>query len=211
MIKDLVKKIPGACSLYQSVHSLIADPLNLRPPLQWSFEHRTNGYATHQPVLYEAVLRTRGPILELGIGRGSTPMLDAIADRILVSVDDNVDYVNAYRKRFNARYHSYECVHDWRESLHHWSYTRWGVVFIDCGSWAIRADAIRALKDTASYIVIHDNDYLPLHGLIDYDAEFKQWRQYEPCQPWPYPPTGPPTLLGTNKGLELPDIDYSRY
>lgn len=46
-------------------------------------------YGTHLPVLLEYILKTEGPILEIGSGMFSTPFLDMFADhRSIVTVEE---------------------------------------------------------------------------------------------------------------------------
>ena len=59
-----------------------------------------NGFATHQVLLYEAVQRTTGPVIEFGCGEGSTVMLHEVCkdqNRRLVSVDNNPSWLSRYK------------------------------------------------------------------------------------------------------------------
>lgn len=97
----------------------------------FAFSHRTNNFATHQPVLYTAVQLSSGPVAEFGCGTGSTPLL-----------------------------HEF-CARQGRP------------------------------------VVTFESD--------------AQWKEFFPLPPWPYPPTGPPTLLGSNRFNCDIDIDFSRF
>ena len=45
------------------------------------FDFRTNPYTTHQPVLAHYLQKVKKPILELGCGYGSTPLLHDYAEK----------------------------------------------------------------------------------------------------------------------------------
>jgi len=198
----------------------------------FEFSHRTQSYATHQPVLCEAVLRSSGPVLELGSGEGSTHLLHLLCEqqrRALLTLDNDATWLGRYEERFRSDSHEFGLVEDWYEVLHSEPVrtTRWGVVFIDSSPWESRTLALRLLKNMATFVVVHDVDYFPRWGMFgvetaplrgahdrggrDYSDVFSSWREYLPQEPWPYPLTGPPTLLGSNKVRCDFDIDYSRY
>jgi hypothetical protein len=74
--------------------------------------------------------------------------------------------------------------------------------------------AVERVWLTADYVIVHDCDYFPEHGLFgsvvrpllgphdrgerNYDQVFSSWREFFPPEPWPFRQTGPPTLLGSN-------------
>jgi hypothetical protein len=198
----------------------------------FQFSHRTASYATHQPVLCEAVLRSTGPVLELGSGEGSTELLHILCEqqqRTLLTLDNDAKWLARYEARFRTERHEFGLVEDWYEALHSEpvSGANWGVVFIDSSPWESRTLALRLLKDRATFVVIHDVDYYPRWGMFgterspirgahdrgdrDYGDVFTSWREFLPLEPWPYPGTGPPTLLGSNRVRCDFEVDYSRY
>ena len=75
--------------------------------------------------------------------------------------------------------------------------------------------------------MLHDCDYFPanhvfgtvirpLTGTRDrgerkYDDVFKYYKEFFPLEPWPYAPTGPPTLLASDAEPCDWEIDYSKY
>jgi len=195
------------------------------------FSHRTNEFATHQPVLYEAAARCTGPILELGAGEGSTRLLHAIcraSGRRLVTLDNDANWLRRYEP-LRCDWHELRAVRNWAKALTDPSIssTDWGLIFVDGKPWESRTLAVSLLKEKATYIIVHDCDYFPVHGIFgrviaplngprdrgerDYSDTFKSWREYFPLEPWPYPLTGPPTLLGSQMAECNIDVDYSRY
>lgn len=193
--------------------------------------HLYDAYATHQPVLYTALCHTGGPVIEFGCGHGSTPLLHRYCEarkRELLSLDTDRGWLELFVP-LASRWHKFVHVHDWVSAL---SDDRivgrpWAVAFVDQSPWEARHLTLVAIRHTARFIVLHDCDYYPEHGLFGtnhaplggthnrgrrtYDDMFKWWREYFPLEPWPYERTGPPTLLGSN--LEACDwqVDFSQY
>lgn len=196
----------------------------------FSFSHQTEPYATHQPVLYEIAVRSEGPILELGCGEGSTLLLHRICEaqgRRLLTIDNDASWLSKYRF-LESDFHRLISTNDWLETLQSdaISKTRWGLVFVDSAPWESRDLAVRILGDRATYLIVHDCDYFPLHGIFgresrpnigssdrgerNYAEVFRSWREYFPNDPWPAP-TGPPTLLGSNASNCDIVIDFAVY
>jgi hypothetical protein len=129
-----------------------------------------NLYATHQRFLLRAALRTNGPILELGAGWYSTPLLHEIAVfqcRYLLTQDNDPTWFKSIASEFKGRYyHDVECPVD-RKSWNR--VNRWGMVFVDHGprpeeplndkgllNALDRAQAVLDLVDRADVFVLHD-------------------------------------------------------
>lgn len=137
-----------------------------------------NGFATHQALLFEAVKRTKGPVIEFGCGEGSTVMLHEVCksmNRRLISVDNNPSWLGKYRDKYETSSHRFYLVspEGCRGKYHdctHWdpflktitsSNVQWGLVFVDQAPWEARTKTIRALKSKSDYIVLHDSAYFP--------------------------------------------------
>lgn len=114
------------------------------------------GFHSHYPVLAAAVARTTGPVLELGCGWGSTPMLRAMCrsmGRNLESMDSNPTWAEEMGVPFMT---------NWRQwSPGHESY---GVAFIDCAPGEARAELAMRLKGKAKFILLHDAECDTMHG-----------------------------------------------
>jgi hypothetical protein len=198
----------------------------------FQFTHRYKDFATHQPVLYEAVVRSTGPVLELGCGEGSSHLLHALCardGRRLLTLDNDRGWLEPTAARLAADFHEFGLVEDWNRALlsRQICNTAWGVVFIDGKPWESRTLAVHLFKHTATFVVVHDVDYFPHtgswgvetapirgphnRGHRDYSELFSSWREYFPSEPWPYSLTGPPTLLGSNRVSCDIDIDYAAY
>lgn len=186
--------------------------------------YRTNEYATHQPFLWHYLKKTNKPILELGSGYGSTPLLHAY------SACHNIPlYTLDHDKEWLANFSSYE------SDLHNICHVdvsggweafeaaipnaiEWGLVFIDQGSWESRVNCARLLRSKAEYILIHDcdcviksfglgkviKDIVPYksQGVYDVSEDFSYSVIAWPDFPWPTS-SGPPTLIASNKHESL--------
>lgn len=136
--------------------------------------HRTDEFATHQPILIAAIGRSEGPVLELGCGAGSTPLLNRICaqrGRQVVTIESSPVFFRRYAKRFAGPNHRFIFAYDWVEQLKEQRGTNWGTVFVDQSPWASRVNAVRMLKRNAGFVVIHDCDYFPAHGLFGISHE----------------------------------------
>jgi hypothetical protein len=57
-----------------------------------------NPGGTHLPLLMRAIINTTGPVLELGVGWNSTPVLhEACSGRLLVSVENEPQWAENFR------------------------------------------------------------------------------------------------------------------
>lgn len=122
-------------------------------------------YATHLEALIRTALRTKGPILELGCGDYSTPLLVAFAEEqgreLLVQASDEL---------WLDRFTSYEGPPSIRMELVTWSRwapptpqcsgeSKWGFVFLDSEeSTADRIRRLPALLAVTDIVVMHDAD-----------------------------------------------------
>jgi len=163
----------------------------------------TDSYSTHQPVLFEAVMRTTGPVVEFGCGYGSTPMLHELCKegeesdgRNLLSLESDPEYYVQFL-HLRSETHKLELVTDWPTVAARVAQSDWDVAFIDNAPWEMRVIAVEALKDKARYVVLHDCDYFIKNHLLDFEKLFKYHKVYLPPRPWPSS-TGPPTLLASN-------------
>lgn len=114
-------------------------------------------WGTHIPVLIRALEISQGPVLELGVGVWSTPVLHMMCEnsrRMLHSYEDDPEWYKAHRT-FITKRHSVSHVERWErvpiEGTH------WGVVFVDHAAHRRAIDAWRA-RGVADYVMIHDSN-----------------------------------------------------
>lgn len=129
-------------------------------------------YATHQRLLVKYMLKTEGPVIELGSGNYSTPLLHELAvsqGRHLTTVDTDPEWLNRF-KIFEGDGHVLELLQSW-DDFHPESY---GLAFVDHADppghprWL----QVQKLLPVADVIVIHDTEddlygYAKLMHLID--------------------------------------------
>ena len=146
-----------------------------------------DNYGTHFIPLAAAVARTTGPVLELGMGDHSTPLLHLMChDRLLVSADSNPRWMSRY-EAFRSPTHHLHAVGDWRE----WRVPEqhdWAVCFIDCAPTEQRHELITRLQDRARFIVVHDTETdvesANVLGFEESLARFKHRSDYRVFRPF---------------------------
>jgi hypothetical protein len=175
----------------------------------------SDSYATHQKFLKWYINKTKGDIIEFGTGHGSTGfILDIIknTNRKLISLENNKVWFDQMQNLYPPKdNHEYIFVEDWQETINSLDKNSYSIVFIDQSPWIARKWTLDYFKDTADYIILHDADYFPTNNVFgkfisDFDFDFSNlfnsYYTYYPDIPWPLS-TGPPTLVGTNKNLQI--------
>ena len=166
------------------------------PEIRALFSAVASGYGSHRPALCEAVVRTAGPILELGMGDTSTLALHAVAEacgRLVASYDHETSWVERYI-RLRSDHHRIESVASWDqcpiESI------RWSVALVDHAPAKRRKIDIARLADHADVIVVHDTEEAA-YGYDHVLSTFKYRLDDRAREPW--------TTLVSNQ------IDVSRW
>lgn len=137
-------------------------------------------WGSHIPLLLRALCATRGPVLEMGMGTFSTPILHWLcfdADRQLVSLDDDPKWVNAHAS-FVRDWHRIEHVEDW--DAYPLTERYWSVALIDHAPPERRkVDALR-LADHAEIILLHDTHWQQEkhHHYRELDGQFRYRQLY---------------------------------
>lgn len=129
-------------------------------------------YGTHQRLLVRYMMQTIGPVIELGAGNYSTPILHEIAaaqGRHLTTVDNNPYWLNRF-KIFENDGHALKLLQSWND----FQPESYGLAFVDHADppshprWL----QVQKLLPVAGVIVIHDTEddlygYAKLMGEID--------------------------------------------
>ena len=141
-----------------------------------------DSYGTHIPLLAWAVLQEWGPILELGAGDNSTPMLHLLAgEERLVTADYNKEWLDKFID-LKSDTHEFHHVTDWNA----WPVLDekyWGVAFVDHSPGERRAFDIARLRESAMLVVVHDTQqptaadykYEPVFDTFKYRFDYKRW------------------------------------
>lgn len=151
-----------------------------------------DAYSTHQALLVAALLKTQGPILEMGGGYYSTPIVSAFANaqRREAHTIETGPAVYELLKRFSSPFHKiwpvsgYDFAADGRfmpradttraEYMEIQSRfladfckegpPRWSVVFVDHAPGYLRVPAIEHFAESADFIVTHDTELVEAYG-----------------------------------------------
>ncbi len=140
-------------------------------------------YATHLPVLVAAVCHTVGPVLELGAGHYSTPILSTLCSRFgrdLVTVDCDPTWLANFAG-LEGKHHRLVHAADWERCQVIDS--AWGLAFIDHAPAERRIYDIRRLRDRADILVVHDTED-PVYGYENVLAKFAWSVTYKKYTPW---------------------------
>ncbi len=120
--------------------------------------HPTNknevAWTSWMPALIYAIDKTDGPILEIGCGHFSTPMLMAL-DREVWSVENNREWAEQFYKYRDYR----KAVHvaEYDDFIPECAKRKWSVVFIDNSPGGdARLRPFLALLGCSDYLVVHD-------------------------------------------------------
>ena len=137
-------------------------------------------YSSHFAVLTKVMTANGGPVLEVGMGIFSTPLLHWLCldqDRKLTSLESAEKYYKLNR-RFASPNHEIILIKDWDKFNFN---STWDVVFVDNDDqW--RAPVVKKVANSANYIVIHDSDD-PTYNYESIFPLFKYQYHYTKAQP----------------------------
>ena len=138
-----------------------------------------DAYATHVPVLAAAIAAAGpGPVLELGAGNFSTPVLHAMCaamGRSLLTLENNPTWLERFVS-FRSTTHRVEFVADWDQAV---PADRWAVVFVDHAPGERRIIDIEKLREMCEVMVVHDTEdvgygYGPAFSKFTYRTDYKR-------------------------------------
>lgn len=122
-----------------------------------------HGGGSHLPLLLACVTATTGPVLEIGIGHGSTPCLHSVCcpTRRLVSLEDSPQWVAIFNEwavdGHELGLDNHENIARYSDPENIWGVRRWGVVFIDDSPGGRpRAEQLERFLPVADYVIMHD-------------------------------------------------------
>lgn len=120
--------------------------------------------ATHQRFLLAALANTTGPVLELGAGWYSTPVLHEVCKmqgRMLYTFDNNIEWIQPFLQ-MESPLHKIFHVEWWGDLP--LPESRYGLVFVDHAPACRREDEIRRVHPIADVIVAHDWEEKTAYG-----------------------------------------------
>lgn len=149
-------------------------------------------YGSHIPILSWAVVNSNGPIVELGCGNYSTPLLHAIAqNRPIYSFETNDSWLSQFRDLKTNNHQFFN-----NNGLEFIKNNKFGVAFID-GDANTRRKAIELLKDNANLIVVHDTNAEEIYNFREIFKQFKYVEYHFRMFPWT-------TILSNIKEINCP-------
>lgn len=151
------------------------------------------GNSSYTSLLIKAVQMSDGPVLELGAGFFSTPLLHWLCiekKRRLITYEDNKEFYE-YARQFRSKNHRIVLVTDWDKINIE---NNWGAVLVDHSRERRIIETLR-LKDYADYIVLHDTNR-PKYKYEEVLPYFKEIYQWKFCEPWT-------TVVSNRKKLDL--------
>ena len=119
-------------------------------------------FSTHQQMLVRYLLRSTGPILELGCGGYSTPIIHEFAveqRRKATTVDTDLWWIKQFES-LQSPMHDIRHIVEWDDWIVEGPY---GIAFIDHAPAERREIDIRRLIGVADYFVMHDSEE-PAYG-----------------------------------------------
>lgn len=131
---------------------------------------------SYRPLLAAVVHGTTGPVLELGAGRWSTPLLAELCgpQRAFLSIETDATWAMAAAlaapSALVLRAATWDAALSWLDTI---GPPQWGVVFVDLSPGHDRRRAVERLRARAQVVVVHDTEpdkYYAYH----FDGEFWQ-------------------------------------
>lgn len=152
-------------------------------------------WTTHMTVLMKVLGNSEGPVLEVGGGPFSTPLLHWICKmqgRKLVTYENEPTFFRLC-KGFQSPLHKVRFIENWDDMDFE---THWGVVFIDHHPDDRRVVDIINFKDKADFIVVHDTEKEEKYGFPKAWKLFKNIYTWKECKPWT-------TVVSNTKSLDF--------
>lgn len=118
-------------------------------------------YGTHLPLLTRLMDVTSGPVLEIGMGLYSTPLLHTMCQlqtRPLVSLDNDAKWYEENKKWQSDLHLIAPLVTDWDDTFESLLDAHWSIVLVDEKPAKHRIKSIRFFADNANFIIIHDSE-----------------------------------------------------
>lgn len=143
-------------------------------------------WSSHLPILIKVLNISEGPVLEMGMGPFSTPVIHWLCldqKRILVSYENDLNYFNQ-NKVFGAAWHQIKLVKNWSQA--DIENTHWGLAFIDHTPELRRSIDIKRISNKADYIVVHDSEeksehkyhFTEIYPLFKYRYNYQRQKPY---------------------------------
>lgn len=139
-------------------------------------------YCSHLPILIKVLQKSEGPVLEMGMGPFSTPVLHWMCiemKRPLVSYDNDPEYFDS-NFAFVGKSHEIFLIDKWDnaniENKH------WGVAFLDHAPDYRRKEDAKRLVNNVDFLILHDSEatkdkyfgYSEIYPLFKYRYNYRR-------------------------------------
>ncbi|KKL89449.1 hypothetical protein LCGC14_1914590 [marine sediment metagenome] len=116
-------------------------------------------FGSHVPMLLKCFEQSDGPVLEMGTGIFSTPILDMLCKqrqkRHILSLENDPKWFAETHKEYQSPYHDVVLVQDWDNAPIEDKF--WGLALVDHRPKNRRRVDILRLKYRAYFVIIHDS------------------------------------------------------
>lgn len=143
-----------------------------------------DGYSSHQVPLIMTILKTQGPILEIGTGHYSTHILHHLCKkekRPICSLENDMVWMMNFTK-YRTDWHNVEYIVDWNDCKYF--NQEWSVAFVDHVPGEQRIITIDQIKDKVDFIVVHDTEADHVYHFSQVFPKFKYRYDFKELIPW---------------------------
>lgn len=140
----------------------------------------------HRILLFEALEKTKGDVIEMGMGHGSTPYLHEyckINKRNLFSYETSSEWFKKF-EHLNTQSHRHTFIENW-DTVHN-LHKNPSVVLVDHAPGERRKIDIEKWRGNCIYLVAHDTEPAADHGykMRDILSTYKYMKDYETKGAW---------------------------
>lgn len=137
-------------------------------------------YSSHLPLLAACVAATSGPVVEMGAGLYSTPLLQALClgqGRTLTTIEHDRQWLSRiYDERGRNENHRCILLDAWGDLDKYGEELRCDVAFIDLAPADQRAWAIEVMRRWATIIVVHDTETEQRHNYPRVEEQLRRFK-----------------------------------
>jgi len=142
-------------------------------------------YGTHMVPLMTVIAHTKGPILELGCGDYSTPLMHALCSstkRYILSTETDSPWLNLFLY-LQTPWHEFVHVTSYDEWKNVGNEKFWSVVLVDHKPIEQRIKDIQRLRPCTEIFVVHDTEadiygYEPIFATFKYRYDYRKYIPY---------------------------------
>lgn len=121
------------------------------------FKYFNAGEGSHIPILIKVMSISTGPVLEVGTGFNSTPVLHWLCNESGRKIDsyESSDMFYEVAENYRTDWHGVHLIKDWDELKID---KHWGLIFLDHAPGPRRNVEMERVANNADYVVVHDTE-----------------------------------------------------